>query len=112
MKIITIPESQLKDLENEEDGEEIGASREQEDGSSDDATDTVASAVSRLIDKLLLVSLIIAEIDFPPLLLSVYSSVQSDDDSVQEERQKQLELQNSYDQVWGDRQKERRKSDR
>lgn len=112
MKIITIPESQLKDLENEEDGEEIGASREQEDGSSDDATDTVASAVSRLIDKLLLVSLIIAELDFPPLLLSVCPSAQSDDDSVQEERQKQLELQNSYDQVWGDRQKERRKSDR
>lgn len=112
MKIITIPESQLKDLENEEAGEEIGASREQEDGSSDDATDTVASAVSRLIDKLLLVSLIITEIDFPSLLLSVYPSAQSDDDSVQEERQKQLELQNSYDQVWGDRQKERRKSDR
>ena len=112
MKIITIPESQLKDRENEEGVKEVGASRGREDGSSDDVTNTVASAVSKLIDKLL-VSIISAKlVYFSPLLLSICPPAQSDDYSVQEERQKQLELQNSYDQVWGGRQKERRKSDR
>lgn len=112
VKIITIPESQLKDRENEEGVKEVGASREREDGSSDDVTNTVASAVSKLIDKLL-VSIISAKlVYFSPLLLSICPPAQSDDYSVQEERQKQLELQSSYDQVWGGRQKERRKSDR
>ena len=61
MKIITIPESQLKDRENEEGVKEVGASRGREDGSSDDVTNTVASAVSKLIDKLL-VSIISAKL--------------------------------------------------
>lgn len=63
VKIVTIPESQLKDGENEEGGKEVGAGRERDIGSNEGVTDTVANAVSKLIDKLL-VSITVANLAY------------------------------------------------
>ena len=40
----------------------------------------------------------------------LYSTAQNEDDSEHEEKHKVLKLQNSYDRVWEDRHKGRRKS--